>query len=203
MRTLWRGGICAAAIGFLGACTLRADLPLPGAAELAGPFFVQPFSFVTVGSTGMTSPFFSSLPAGSYPSLQVVNILGNFQAFDSIGSPVTAFGITGVEVATGGATFTPAFGSFNFAAQPSVTFTDALNPLNTATFFPTDFTFAFTFMSDPTLSYSYTLETTGLAAGSTLIFDDAEATVPEPGSIWPLGIALSLLLRASRRPKRA
>ena len=194
-------------VAFAASATLRADILVsPNANQLQGPFFVQPFSFVTVdsvsGGIGQTSSFFSSLPANAFPTTQVVNILGNFEAFDSMGNPVTDFDITGVTVMTGGNTITPAFGTFNFAGNPSVTYTDALNPLNTTTFFATDFTFAFTFMSDPSFAYSYSLSVTGLNAGSFLVFDDAEGTVPEPGSVWLLAAVLTSLYWIKRGRQR-
>ncbi len=208
MIRVWSGRFCAALTIAFVTCALRADVLLsPDANQLRPPFFVQPFSFVTIDSVtsgaGDTSAFFSSLPPGSYPSLQVVNVLGNFLAFDSAGNPVTGFDITGVSVTTGGNTLTPDFGLFNFAGNPSVTFTDALNPLNTTTFSSTDFTFAFTFVSDPSLSYSYTLVTSGLDAGSTLVFDDVEATTPEPGFTWLLlGATVIIGQRSRARRKR-
>jgi hypothetical protein len=209
MRSLCYSGLYIAVIVFTLTEPLSAGvLTNPNANQVEPPFFVQPFSFVTVDSVsagmGHTSLFFSSLPTGSYPTFQVVNILGNFIAFDSLGNPVTTFNITGVSVTTGGHTLTPPSGQFNFAGHPSVTFTDALNPLNTATFFSTDLTFAFTFVSDPSLTYSYTLTTTGLDAGSTIVFDDAEATVPEPGHMYLLvGTALIIMQRSRARHKRA
>src|ERR1051326_523498 len=191
-------------------CPLRADMLLssPGADELSGPAFVQPFSFVSVDSVsagvGETSSFVSSLPPGSFPNLEVVDIIGNFLAFDSMGNQVTDFDIVGVSVTQGANTFTPSFGLFNFDGNPSVTYTDALNPFNTTTFFSTDFTFAFAFMSDPTLTYSYTLFTTGLDAGSTLIYDDAELTTPEPSSFGLLAsiVLAGLYYSGKRRLKR-
>jgi hypothetical protein len=204
MGTLRGSRVYCGVVACLLTCTLRAGiLDSPNAAQLQGPFFVQPFAFVTVdsvtGGVGQTSSFFSSLPPGSYPTFQVVNILGNFQAFDSMGDPVTTFDITGVSVTQGSNTFTPAFGLLNFAGMPSVTFTDALNPLNTATYSATDFTFAFTFTSDPSLTYSYTLNTTGLDAGSTLVSGgETEATVPEPRSFWLLGAVLVVLYRSKK-----
>jgi hypothetical protein len=208
MRTLVWVAVRAGLVACLAASTLQANiLTSPNAAELQGPFFVQPFSFVTVdsvlGGVGQTSSFFSSLPPNSYPNFEVVNILGNFQAFDSLGDPVTTFDITGVSVTQGSNTFAPASGEFNFAGALSITYTDALNPLNTSTLSSSDFTFAFDFQSDPSLTYSYSLDTTGLGAGSTLVFDDIEATIPEPGSWWLLGTALIILLLANRRMKRA
>jgi len=172
----------------------------PNAHELVGPVFVQPFAGLMVVSAsdgiGQTEPFFSSLPPGSLPENQVVNILGNFQAFDPLGNPTT-FDIAGVMVTNAGKTFTPAFGQFNFAGESSVTFSDALNPLNTTTFSAADFTLAFPFMSDPSLSYSYTLKTTGLPVGSQLIFDDAETgRVPEPTTMLLFGCGLVVLFVA-------
>jgi hypothetical protein len=183
---------------------LRADiLESPNANQIQGPFYVQPFSFVTVdsvsGGAGQTSDFFSVLPPDAFPTTTVVNILGNFEAFDSMGNPVTDFDITGVSVTTGGSTFAPAFGTFNFVGNPSMTYTDALNPLNTTTFLASDFTLAFTFMSDPSFVYSYSVNVTGLDAGSFLTFDDAEGTVPEPASIWLLAAVLGSLYGIRRR----
>lgn len=206
MRTLcsW---FRAAAIACLFTFSLQADLlSSPSAAEIQGPFFLQPFAFVTVnsvsGGVGQTSSFFSSLPVGSYPTLGVVNILGNFLAFDSMGDAVTSFDIIGVSVTNDGNTFTPPFGDFNFAGNSSVTYSDSLNPLNTITYFATDFTFAFDFKSDPSLTYSYTLDVTGLDAGSTIVFDETEGTVPEPWSCGLLGTILVALYWAKRTRAR-
>jgi hypothetical protein len=155
-------------IGLFSSPLFASALPVlqhPNANELTGPAFVQPFAGLMVisvmGGIGQTEPFFSSLLPGSLPNNQVVNILGNFMAFDPSGNPTT-FDIAGAMVTNAGKTFTPAFGQFNFDGLPAVTFTDALNPVNSATFHSTDFTLAFTFRSDPSLSYSYTLQTVSL-----------------------------------------
>jgi hypothetical protein len=218
LRTEWKGamrgmlsvGLCVATFMGVTAGRLRAGvLEHPSAADLQGPFFVQPFSFVTVDSVtdgvGQTSGYFSALPLGSYPSFQVVYGLGNFLVFNSLGDPVTNFNVTGVSVTTGGNTFSPPFGLFNFAGNSSVTYTDALNPLNSITLFATDYTIAFEAMNDASLTSTFTLDVTGtgLDVGSTVVFDHFEATVPEPVYTWLLGTALLLFSRASRRWKRS
>jgi hypothetical protein len=160
-------------------------LPFPTAADLSGPAFVQPFAGFPViaesGGIGRTDAFFSDLPDGSLPGNFVVNILGNFQAFDDVGNPTT-FDIVGVEVTVGTSTFTPAFGAFDFAGRPSLTLTDAVD-FDQVTFFAGDFTLAFAFNAGPDLAYSYTLLTTELPVGSFLSGSDGETGVPEPSAL--------------------
>ena len=208
MRGVWSVGLCAALSVIAG--TLRAGiLESPSAADLQGPFFVQPFSFLTVDSVvngvGHTNGFFSALPLGSYPSLQVVYVLGNFQVFNSLGDPVTDFNVVGVSVTSGGNTYSPAFGSFNFAGNSSLTYTDALNPLNSITLSSADYSLAFESPNDASLTSTFMLDVTGtgLDAGSIIVNDHFEATVPEPGYTGLLGTALFLFGRVGRRLKRA
>lgn len=177
-------------------------LDFPTADDLTGPVFVQPFAGLAVigldgAGNGITQPFFSDLPDGSLPGNRIVNILGNFQAFDPSGAP-TAFDILGVEVTDGGSTFTPNFGEFDFAGNPSLTFTDSVD-LDSATFFDSDFTLGFDFVSDAALDYFYVLNT-DLPVGSFIIFDDVETgTTPEPGTFLLIGSGLIFFSIRQRR----
>lgn len=185
----------------------RADsfLPFPNADQLGGPVFIQNSAGLAVvseaGGVGRTESFFSDLPDGSLPGNRVVNILGNFQAFDPEGNP-TSFQIVGVEVTVGGMTFTPSFGSFDFAGRSSLTFVDSLD-FDTVTFSSGDATFAFTFSADPSLAYSYSLLTTGLSAGSFISYDDVETgIVPEPATFILLGAGLAGVAAGVRRRRK-
>ena len=187
----------------------RADpfLPFPNADQLAGPVIVQPSSGLAVVSEfngiGLTESFFVDLPDGFFPGNFVVNILGNFQAFDPDGNPITGFQIVGVEVTSGNLTFVPAFGQFNFLNHPSLTFVDTFD-FDTVTLFANDMTFGFAFTADPSLSYSYRLNIIGLPLGSFILFDDPEPVpTPEPMTLLLLSSGLTALGLTLRRRRRA
>ncbi|MBI1927093.1 PEP-CTERM sorting domain-containing protein [Candidatus Poribacteria bacterium] len=178
-------------------------LPFPTANDLIGPVFVQPFAGLAVmGVDGKTDPFFSDLPDGSLPRNDVINILGNFQAFDPFGA-ATPFNIVGVEVTVGVSTFTPAFGEFDFAGNLSVTFTDSVD-FDVVTFSAGDFTLAFAFNAGPDLAYSYSL-LTDLPVGSFLLYDDVETGMtPEPSTLILFGVGIiGMLTYGWRRRKQA
>jgi len=181
-------------------------LVFPNADQLTGTVFVQPAAGLVVVSEAngiaLTDSFFVDLPDGSFPENFVVNILGNFQAFDPDGNPVTGFQIVGVEVTTGNLTFVPSFGQFNFVNHPSLTFVDTFD-FDTVTLFAQDLTVAFAFTADPSLSYSYRLSVTGLPVGSFLLFDDPEPVpCPEPVTLLLLGSGLTALGIARKKRNR-
>ena len=181
-------------------------LPFPNADQLAGPVIVQPSAGLVVVSEsngiGHTDSFFVDVPDGFFPDNFVVNILGNFQAFDPDGNPIAGFQIVGVEVTTGGMTFVPSFGQFNFANHSSLTFVDTFD-FDTVTLFAQDMTFAFAFTADPSLSYSYRLSVTGLPVGSFFSFDDSEPRpTPEPFTLLLLGSGLTALGITLNKRKR-
>jgi hypothetical protein len=182
---------------------LRADstvlplLPHPNANELTGPVFVQTFAGLNIvsssGGVGTTEPFFDT---SDIPGLSM-NIWGNFQAFDPLGSP-TSFNILGVHVTEGGSTFTPPFGSFNFAGNPSLTFTDS-QTFDMVTFNASDPTLAFPVDSG---DFQVTIDT-DLALGSSLIFQAVDTgTIPEPGCLPLLSTGLAVLSLAHLCRKR-
>jgi hypothetical protein len=178
---------------------VRADL-VPGALQLGGPAFVQPFSTVTISKDGTSSStFLSDLSCCSLPSNYVVDIIGNFFVSDPLNSS-PSFSITGISILQGGGgMLTPASGPFNFDGLGSVTFTDSVRAFNQVTFNSSDFTFAFAFNLDPTKQYYFSLLTTGLDPDSQIVFDDAETFTPEPGFYGILALGISCLLFALRR----
>lgn len=177
-------------------------LGFPTADDLIGPVFVQPAVGFPVGVDGKTAPFFVDLPDGVLPRNDVVNILGNFQAFDPFFTP-TPFNILGVEVTVGITTFTPAFGEFDFAGNSSLTFNDSFD-FDQVTFSASDFTLAFAINAGPSLAYSYSL-LTDLSPGSFIFADDPETGfVPEPGTfmLFSIGI-IGMIGYGWRRRKKA
>src|SRR5262249_39529322 len=77
---------------------LHADVLTPD--DLIPPFAVQPFAGLQVMG-GLTQPFFSDLSALSFPGPGIVDVLGNIQAFDASGNPISTFQINGVTVTQG------------------------------------------------------------------------------------------------------
>jgi len=185
----------------LGARNLRADdfgvLQNPTPADLSPFAFLQPYAGLQIGAGGVTEAFYSTLPSNFFSAPTVVDLVGNFQAYDSMGNPLSGLQITGVRVTQGANTFTPLAGTLNFNGSPSVTLTDS-QTFAQVTFNSTDFTLAFVFNSDPAFTYSYTLQT-NLAPGDWLLFQDAETSVPEPGAWLLLGTALAAIVVLGRR----
>ena len=180
-------------------------LLFPNANQLTGPVFIQPSVGLAVvalsNGVGTTNFAFVDLPDNSFNGNFVVNILGNFQAFDPDGNPVTNFQIVGVEVMLGNTIFTPSFGQFDFVDHPSLTFVDSLD-FDTITFSDQNLTFSFAFAADPSLIYSYRLLITGLPEGSFVLFDDPETgSIPEPATLLLLGSGFVGLGLARRKIK--
>ena len=179
---------------------VRADL-VPGALQLAGPVYLQQGAYVTIDPDGS---FFSDLSCcvASLPNNYIVDIIGNFQAFDSTLTAVSSFGITGVSVTQGGGgTFNPTLEPFNLDGLGSATFTDSVNSSNQVIFTSGTNTLAFAFNLDPTYSYTYSLQTTGIPAGGYLFYDDVETFTPEPGFYGILALGIACLLFTLRRQR--
>jgi hypothetical protein len=179
---------------------LQADTLTP--ADLAIPFAVQPFVGLQVMG-GVTQPFFSDLSALSFPGPGIVDVLGNIQAFGVSGNPISMFQLTGVTVTQGASTLTPPLQTFE--VQSPITYVSTLNPLNQVTLVPSALNLGFTFNSNPSFQYSYTLSVTGIPNGGFLLYDDVEgARVPEPSTWWlTLTIILWSLPNETRRSTRA
>ena len=181
-------------------------LVFPNANQLAGPVFIQPsvgLAVVNVSNgVGTTDFAFVDLPDNSFAGNFVVNILGNFQAFDPDGNPVTNFQIVGVEVMLGNSIFTPQFGQFDFVDHPSLRFVDSFD-FDTVTLSAQGLTFSFAFAADSSLIYSYRLLITGLPEGSFVLFDDPETgSMPEPATLLLLGSGVVGLGLAAKRRKK-
>jgi len=176
-------------------------LPHPNADELTSPVFLQTFAGLNITSfsngVGTTEPFFDTLPPGAIPGPIIMNILGNFQAFDPFGNP-TSFNILGVHVTENGSTFTPPFGSFNFAGHPSVTFTDSQS-FDMVTFNAGDPTLAFLV---PNGQFQFTIDT-DLALGSSFVFQIVEPTpTPEPMTLLLMSAGFAVLASGRWRRQR-
>jgi len=174
------------------AASILPVLPHPNADELTTPVFLQTFAGLNITSfsngVGTTEPFFDTLPPGAISGPIIMSILGNFQAFDPFGNPVS-FNILGVHVTQNGSTFTPAFGSFDFAGHPSVTFTDS-QTFDTITFNAGDATLAF---SVPNGQFQFTIDT-DLALGSSIVSQITEPQpMPEPMSLLLMTTGLAVL----------
>jgi len=182
----------------LSGLALQADILTPN--DLTAPFGVQPFVGLQVMG-GVTQPFFSDLSALSFPGPGIVDVLGNIQAFDAVGNPISTFQLTDVTVTQGSSILVPPLEAFEVLSP--ITYTSTLNPLNQVTLVPSALNLGFTFNSDSSFQYSYRLSVTGIPDGGFLLYDDVEgATVPEPSSWYLMAtIALWGLLRSRKRPK--
>jgi hypothetical protein len=171
----------------LAAPSLHADFT---PANLAAPFGVQPFAGLTV-TGGVTQPFFSDLSGLPFTGPNIVDVLGDLQAFDSMGNPIPTFTVTGVSVTQSGSTVSPSLEPFTLTSP--VTYASTLNPFNSATVDPSQYNLAFLFASDASFEYSYTLDVSGVPNGGFVLYNDIEAALsPEPGT-WP---ALLILMTA-------
>jgi hypothetical protein len=178
------GGLAA----ILGAGELEADIT---PANLQAPFGVQPFAGLSV-TGGVTTPFFSNLSGLPFPGPEIVDVLGDLEAFDAFGNPIATFAVMGVTVTETASTFPVPVQHFALAAP--VSYTDTLNPFNQVTVDPSQFNLAFVLTVDPSFQYFYTLSVTGIPDGGFVLFNDVEgALVPEPGS-WSL---MALVLAGS------
>jgi hypothetical protein len=140
-------------------------------AMLTSPFALQPTSLMQVdpGGSGVAGTFFSDISGLGFPS-QIVDVLSNLVDLNT-GDPLTSAEVTGITVLQGSNTFNLP-GTCSSPCQVTVD--------------PANFNLAFAFDSDSTFQYSYELQTTGLAPGDFLTFDDVEAAqTPEPGT-WLL-----------------
>jgi hypothetical protein len=178
---------------------LTAGVITPG--DLAAPFAVQPSAGLFV-SSGATGPFFSVLASPPFLAPGIVDILSNIQAFDSGGSQLSGFHVTGVTLTQGSTTQSPSLASF-FTPSP-VTYTDSLNPFNSAIVNPANLNLAFAFKSNSSFQYSYFLSVSGIPDGGFVLYDDVEAAaVPEPATgifLATILTALSFAFRGRLRP---
>jgi hypothetical protein len=166
-------------------------------ANIQAPFAVQPSAGLLVTS-GMTGPFFSVLASPPFTSPGIIDILANIQAIDNQGNLLSSFAVTGVTVMQGSSLFSPPLQTF-FLSSP-ITYTDSVNPLNSAMVVPGNLNLAFQISSNSTFEYSYVLAVTGIPDGGFLLYDDIEgAVVPEPGT-WILLGAVAIMLASSRKP---
>jgi hypothetical protein len=183
-----------------GLTVLRADTLTPD--DLTAPFAVQPFAAVQVMGD-VTQPFFSDLSVLSFPGPGIVDVLGNIQAFEASGNPISTFQITGVTVMQGSSTLMPPLETFSLLSP--ITYTSTLNPQNQVTLIPSALNLGFTFDSDLSFQYSYTLAVSGIPNGGFLLYDDVEgASVPEPSTWWPtagiIGVVILWSLKRLRKP---
>jgi MYXO-CTERM domain-containing protein len=173
--------------------------PILTPADAGVPVAVQPSAGLGV-TGGVTDPFFSGLSALTFPTPAVINILGNIQAFDSMGNPISTFQVTGVTVTQGGMSFMPPL--LPFVVTSPVTYTSTLNPAASATVSPGELNLAFTFDLDSSMQYSYTLDVSGVPDGGFVTLNDIEPPrIPEPGS-GQLMVAAALVLVGACRVRR-
>ena len=183
----------------IGLCNLTADTLTPD--DVGAPFGVQPFAGLGV-TGGVSDPFFSDLSGLPFAGPTIIDVLADLTAFDDLGNPISTFSVTGVTVTQGVSSFSPELDSFSLSTP--VTYTSTLNPLNQVTVNPGDYNLAFTFDSDSSFQYSYTLDVSGIPDGGFLLYNDVEgASVPEPDLRMALLLAMGAVLGLSRWCRRA
>lgn len=173
-------------------------------AMLTSPFALQPTSLMQVdpGGSGVAGTFFSDISGLGFPS-QIVDVLSNLVDLNT-GDPLTSAEVTGITVLQGSNTFNLPATQFSLSAP--ITYTAPASGTCSSpcqvTVDPANFNLAFAFDSDSTFQYSYELQTTGLAPGDFLTFDDVEAAqTPEPGT-WLLFAAAVAAAGAAGGRKR-
>ena len=190
--------LCLACLA-IGLCNLTADTFTPD--NVGAPFGVQPFAGLGV-TGGVSDPFFSDLSGLPFAGPAIIDVLAGLTAFDDLGDPISTFSVTGVTVTQGVSSFSPELESFSLSSP--VTYTSTLNPLNQVTVNPSDYNVAFTFDSDSSFQYFYTLDVSGVPDGGFLLYNDVEgASVPEPDLRMALLLAMGAVLGLSRWCRRA
>jgi hypothetical protein len=172
-------------------------------ADIGPPFAVQPSAGLTVTS-GVTEPFFADLSNLSLTNPGITNILGDIKAFDPTGDPLSTFQITAVTVFQGSSTSTPPLEAFSLPfGTTSMTYTSTTNPLSQVTIDSSNLNLGFTFNSDSSFQYSYTMNVSGVSDGGFLTYDDVDGVctsitcIPEP-TTWPLLLLLLISVIAGR-----